>query len=155
MSTSPQIARKEIFALLDAGWTAGAPAIMGGVPQVRYQGVEERTLPGAVEYWARASTQMVTTGQRAHQMNPTPGQSPVVFETNGVILIQIFAPMKNRDSYAKGELLAELAQCMFMATETVSGVWFRNPRINELENDGTWYRWNVIVDYQFNQIRGA
>lgn len=157
MSTTPQNARKEIFALIASGWAAKAPAIVApaAAPEMRYQGIEEGALPGAQKFWARSSTQLVTTRQSAHMMLPEPGQSPVEYATAGVVFVQIFAPMKGIGSYAKGELLAELGQCMFMATETASGVWFRNPRINELTNDGTWYRWNVIADYQFNQVKGA
>lgn len=157
MTATPQQARKEIFALIAAEWAAKAPAIVAplAVPEVRWQGVEKAALPGATKFWARAGTQLATTRQNAHIMPDGPGGSPVQFGTAGIVTIQIFAPMKEPASYAKGELLAELGQCMFMATETASGVWFRNPRINELPSDGTWYRWNVIADFQFNQVKGT
>lgn len=157
MSTTPQNARKLILAHIGAGWAAKAPAIVAPAspPEMRYQGVEEGALPGAAKFWARASTQLVTTRQSAHIMTNDPGGSPVEFATSGVVFVQIFAPMKGPGSYAKGELLAEAAQCMFMATELAQGIWFRNPRINELVPDGTWYRWNVIADFQFNQVKGA
>lgn len=154
MSTTPQGARKEVFALIAAGWGAGAPAIVNALqaPELRFQGLEKEGLPGSTKYWARASTQLATTRQSAF-VNEEAG-CPVEYETAGVVFVQIFAPMTEPTSYAKGELLAELAQRMFMATETASGVWFRNPRINELVPDGTWYRWNVIADFQFNQMKG-
>lgn len=153
MSATPQQARKSILALIWSVWEAKAPAIVSPLPEMRWQGVEEAGLPGALKFWARASTQLATTRQSAHIMPDGPTGSPVEYSSNGVVFVQIFAPMKARDSYAKGELLAALAQCMFMATETSSGVWFRNPRINELPSDGTWYRWNVIADFQFNQVK--
>lgn len=155
MSARPQQARKEVFALIAARWAAGASTIVAPLqaPELRFQGVEKAGVPGATKYWARASTQLATTRQAAFAMNG-PGQSSPVYDTAGVVFVQIFAPMSVLDSYAKGELLAELAQCMFMATETASGVWFRNPRINELPNDGTWYRWNALADFQFNQVKG-
>lgn len=157
MSATPQQARKEVFSLIDGIWKAKAPAIMAplALPEMRWQGVEKGAPPGATKYWARSSTQLATTKQSAHMMPPEPGQSPVEFGTAGVVFIQIFAPMSEQGSYAKGELLASLGQCMFMAAETPSGVWFRNPRINELVPDGTWYRWNVLADYHFNQVKGA
>lgn len=154
MTLTPQNARKELFALVEAEWTSKAGAIAGYVPEIRYQGVEEGTLPGADKYWMRASTQTVTTQQRGHRM-PEAGISQPVYDNFGFITLQIFAPMKSVDSYAKGELLAELGQCMFMASETGGSIWFRNPRIRELDHDGTWYRWNVIADYQFSQVKGT
>lgn len=156
MTVTPQNARKEIFERFDTTWAAKAGVIVGGdAPEVRYKGDERKELPGSSKYWARASTQMVDTRQAAHQMPEAPDASNVIYATAGVVIIQIFAPMSERTSYGKGELLAELAQCIFMATETPSAVWFRNPRINELDDDGTWYRWNVIADYQFDQKKGS
>lgn len=157
MSATPQQARRLIFAHIGATWAAKAPAIVtpAPAPEMRYQGVEKGALPGSTKFWAASSTQLVTTRQSAHMMLPEPGGSPVEYATNGVVFIQIFAPMTEAGSYAKGELLAELGQCMFMATELAQGVWFRNPRINELVHDGTWYRWNVIADFQFNQVKGT
>ena len=156
MSTTPQGARKAIFAAVDARWASGSPAIVAPsqAPELRFQGQEKGELPLATNYWARVSTQLATTRQSAHVVDQVEA-SPVEFETRGVVFIQIFAPMTEPTSYAKGELLAELAQRMFMASETANGVWFRNPRINELVPDKTWYRWNVIADYQFNQVKGA
>jgi hypothetical protein len=154
MSTlTPQQARKEMFAYVNALWAARSASIAGSVPEIRYQGFEVAALPGADKYWMRAMTTTVTTRQSGHQLPDAPYGSPVVYTNFGFITLQIFAPMKSPDAWGKGELLAELGQCMFMATETQNGIWFRNPRIREINNDGTWYRWNVISDYQFDQVR--
>lgn len=153
MTISQPTARKEIFALVAAGWEA-AEDIVDYAPEVRYQGVEEAELPGSNLYWMRASTQNVMTTQVGHSM-PEDGVSEVVYRTVGFVTLQVFAPMNIRGSYEKGELLSTLGQRMFMASETPGAVWFRNPRIRELNNDGTWYRWNVIADYQFDQSKGA
>ena len=153
MSIQPQAARKEIFARIAGCWAASD--ILDPMPELRFQGAEKPGLPGAEKYWARASTQLVATRNSAHIMSDEPGASPAEFLTTGLVFIQIFAPMKTVNSYAKGELLAELGQRMFMAANTNSGVWFRNPRINELSPDGSWYRWNVVSEYQFNQVKGT
>lgn len=139
--------------MVDACWTAKTPAIVDYVPEIRFQGVELAALPGADKYWMRVSTQGVASPQRGHRM-PEVGVSKPVYDNLGFITLQIFAPMTSVDSYAKGELLAEVGQGMFMASETGGSIWFRNPRIRENDNDGTWYRWNVIADYQFSQVKG-
>lgn len=151
---TPQEARKEMFAMVDWNWTSKSENIIGSVPEMRYQGDEEPELPGAENFWSRASTTTVTTRQRGHRLPEGPGASQAVYDNFGFITIQIFAPMKSKSAWSKGELLAELGQCMFMASETGGGIWFRNPRIREILNDGTWYRWNVIADYQFSQVKG-
>lgn len=150
---APQTARREIFALFAAGWSAGAATIVGSAVPVRYQGVEERTPPGALEYFVRASTQLADTGQSGFAIAEHTARG-VRFTTDGVAIFQVFAPMKSPGAYAKGELLATLAQGIFMGAQTSSGVWFRRPRINELDDDGTWYRWNVMTDFQFDQAKG-
>ena len=155
MTLTPQQARKQMFALVEGVWDAKAEAIVGYRPEIRYQGVEEGNPPGAGKFWMRIGTTTVTTRQSGHRMPDGPEGSPVVYDTYGFITLQMFAPMKSKDSWAKGELLAELGQCMFMASETGGSVWFRNPRIRELNNDGTFYRWNVIADYQFSQVKGT
>jgi hypothetical protein len=86
-------------------------------------------------------------------MMPQVGISQPVYDNLGYITLQIFAPMNSPLAWSKGELLAELGQCMFMAAETSGGIWFRNPRIRTLDNDGSWYRWNVIADYEFSQVK--
>lgn len=155
MFISPQAARKEMFALVDAAWQAGAGTIVGGdAPEIRYEGFEKPALPGAENFWMMASTTNVTTRQSGHQLPDGPDASKVVYDCFGFITLQVFAPMKSPDSWSKGELLSELGQCMFMASETPGAVWFRNPRIIKNGNDGTWYRWNVIADYQFSHTKG-
>jgi len=158
MSTStfltPQEARKEMFALVAACWANKAGAIVSPVPEVRYQGVEEAALPGSSHYWMRVGTTTVTTRQSGFRSPDAPDGSQVVYDNYGFITLQMFAPMKGKDTWNKGELLSQLGQGMFMASETGGGVWFRNPRIRELNNDGTWFRWNVIADYQFSQVKG-
>lgn len=150
---APPTARREVFALFAAGFAAEAATIVGSAVDVRYQGVEEPMSPGALEYFVRASTQLADTGQSGFVVAEHAAKG-VRFTTDGVAIFQVFAPMKSPGAYAKGELLASLVQRIFMSAETPSGVWFRRPRINELENDGTWYRWNVLTDFQFDQAKG-
>lgn len=155
MTLTYQQARKEMFAKVNDCWQAHAGDIVSPIPEIRWQGVEEGALPGADKFWMRVGTNTVTTRQSGHMSPDAPGGSPVVYDTYGFITLQMFAPMKGKDTWSKGELLSELGQRMFMASETGGGVWFRNPRIRELNNDGTWYRWNVIADYQFSQTKGS
>lgn len=155
MSATPPQARKEIFARVQTCWDAGAGAIVDPIPELRFQGVEKPALPGGTKFWARASTQLADTRQRGHTMPDDAAPSQPFYQTDGAVFVQIFAPMKAPGDYAKGELLATLAQRMFMGYRTASGVTFYRPRMIELPNDGTWYRWNAIADFEFNQVKGT
>lgn len=153
MTVSAPNARREMFAHINACWQADTLAIVGYVPEIRWQGLEKKTVPGADKFWMRASTQEVDTNHSGFAV-PQFGVSDVVYDTDGVVTLQIFAPMKERTAYDLGEKLAQVGRRAFMATSTPSAVWFRRPRVRELDNDGTWYRWNVIADYHFSQVKG-
>lgn len=157
MIFSPQDARQEMAKLLSDTWTAKAGTIVGGaVPELRFQGIEKGATPGSTKYWARFGAYMDDTRQSAFQMDETTAYG-VRFQTSGVAICQVFAPMTlagDNATFYKGAKLAELVQCVFMAANTPSGIWFRRPRIQELDNDGTFYRWNVIVDFYFDQAKG-
>jgi hypothetical protein len=149
MPTNPTNARDEIFRHFTDNFDASA--IVDPVV-IRYQGFERGEVPK--KYWVRLSSQQVTSPQSAHIMTDEPGASPVAYDTNGLVFVQVFAPMSEEDSYRKGELIATLARDIFRAVETPSGVWFRNARFNELDPDGKHYRWNVKVEYQFSERKG-
>lgn len=153
MTVSAPNARREMFAHVNTCWQANTTAIVGYIPEIRWQGLEKSGLPGSDKYWMRASTREVDTRHKGHRL-PVAGLSEVVYDTEGVITLQIFAPMRQRTAYDLGEKLAHEGRKIFMAASTPSAVWFRRPRVVELDNDGTWYRWNVSADYQFSQVKG-
>lgn len=157
MSSSAPEARDDVFRLFTEGWTL-ADDIVGESVELRYQGVLFG--PGGTalppidpgRYWARLSMRNVMSRQSAFVIDQVEGESPIVFESNGLLFVQVFAPMSAVDGFAKGLLLAKLAQAIFRAAETPSGVIFRNVRISELEDDTKSYRWNVIAEYEFDEI---
>lgn len=149
MPTTPTNARDEIFRLFTDDFDVSA---IVDECVVRYQGNERGDPPK--KYWVRISTQQVTSPQAAHIMRDEPGASPIAYDTNGLVFVQVFAPMSDEDSFRKGELIATKARDIFRAVETPSSVWFRNARFNELDPDGKHYRWNVKVEYQFSERKG-
>lgn len=147
MPSNPSLARDEVFGFFTAGFV--------DLPKpcdLRYQGKINPVAPRG--YWARISFQQVMSGQSAFAVDNTPnGECPQVFETSGLIYVQVFAPITERDAFHFGDLLATKARDIFRSAGTPSGVWFRNARANELPfraND-TEYRWNVVVEYEYDE----
>ncbi len=151
MTATPQQAREEVYELFTNDWKASAGVILNPIPEIRYQGKEKGEVPQGA--FVRISMQQVRSSQSAHTMRDDPEASGTQYTTYGLIFVQVFVPVSLRDGYFKGELLATFARDIFRARETPSGVWFRNARFNELEPEGSKHRWNVSVEYEYNEIK--
>jgi hypothetical protein len=140
---TPNEARGEAFTLFEAGWNAAG--IIDPTPEVRWQGKAEGEPPRS--YFARVS--MVQASTRQASFAETDAASKTKYDNQGHIIVQVFAPMNAEDAFYNGGLLAAKARDIFRRVETPSGMWFRNMRVNELSNDGEYFRWNVIIEYWF------
>jgi hypothetical protein len=130
----------EVKTGLDAGW----PAIVGTMPELRWQGRETTPPPDGGVYWARVSQQTVLERQQ------TLGKlGERKFESCGLIFVQIFCPRSSVESFEKGRQLAQVARNVFRGQN--SGVWFRNARINELDPEQGFWRFNVVSEYEFTE----
>ena len=146
MPSNPSLARDEVFEFFTSEFVdLSKPCAM------RYQGKINEAAPRS--YWARISMQSVMSQQTAFALTDEPGECPQVFETNGLIYVQVFAPITERDAFHYGDLLATKARDIFRRAGTASGVWFRNARAVELpfRAGDTEYRWNVVVEYEYDE----
>lgn len=140
----------DMFALFNAAWQ-NSNAIVGSVPEVRWQGVEERDVPPANAYWCRVSTQNVIDRQATLKSGVDSGQQRR-YTSQGLLFVQLFCPMSDARAMEKGRQLAELARAAFRGVESPNGVWFRNARINELAPADNAYRFNIVVEYEYDDI---
>lgn len=145
-ATYPQ-AIDEMYGLFNAAWTAGAPAIVGYLPEVRWSGVEKEGAPETKKYWCRVSSQTVIERQITFR-NGTDKR----YQTDGLLFVQIFAPMSDAKSMENLRSLAVVARNAFRGKTTSSMIWFRNVRINEFGPDSKAYRCNVVAEYQYDEI---
>lgn len=141
----------EMFTLFTAAWDANTVAIVGSVPAVYYQGVEQPGRPSRNIYWARASIQSIIEQQTSHKIGIAPDQNRR-YTATGLFILQLFCPMSDFSSIVKGRQLAEVARNAFRGKTTAGNVWFRNARINELPPDNDNYRFNIIVEYEYDDI---
>ena len=151
MTASYIEAKDAMFALFNTAWQAGAGAIVGSVPEIRWQGVEGRDLPPTDDYWCRVSLQTLRRKQATLGL-PTGDADIKRYTVFGLIFVQVFCPMALSDAGAKGELLAQLAQNAFSGKTTDNGVWFRNTVINELPATDDYYIFNVVAEYTYDDI---
>lgn len=132
----------EIFGAFKDVW-ANTDDIVGYVPVIRWPGIEEGT-PDASKFWTRISQQTVLSGQK------TLSNTTRIFETSGLIFIQIFCPKSIVNSFNLGRQLAQKALETFRSR--TSNVRFINARIQELPSEENFYRFNVVSEYDYWEV---
>ena len=149
-ATYPQ-AEDEMFQLAQDAWDAGAPAIVGYTPELRFEGRESTLKPINDRYWARVSVSPVGEGQATlSDCVAVAGQKR--YENVGNVFVQIFALMTDELGAEKARLLADLMKNAFRGKTTPSACWFKNCRFNKLANENKFFRYNVVAEYEFQEI---
>ncbi len=148
MTTDYVSAVDQMFSLFLAAFTAGAPAIAGYMPEIRWQNVDEGTTPDASKYWCRVSQQTVIEEQTA--LAGSDGKTR--YTASGLIFVQLFCPIADISASSKGRKLAVIARNAFRGKTTSGKVWFRNVRINELPKETSAIRFNVVAEYEYDEI---
>lgn len=138
----------QMFALFNVAFLASAPAVVGYVPDIRWQGINEGTKPDAAKYWCRVSQQTVIEEQTT--LAGSDGKKR--YTASGLVFVQLFCPIADVEASPKGRLLAVIARNAFRGKTTSGKVWFRNVRINELSNEESAVRFNVVAEYEYDEI---
>lgn len=150
MITHPQQALDAMFKLFNDKWKAGATAIVGYVPQIVWPLTDVRAIPAADKYWCRVSTQSV--GEPLASLSEVVEPGKRMYEPFGLLFIQLFVPKSDAQAAVRGLALATLARNSFKGVQTPNGVWFRESKINNLPDEEKSYRFNIIVEYEYNEI---
>lgn len=148
MTTNYVDAIDQMFSLFNSAWNAETMAIVGYVPDVRWPGVEEPGTPDASKYWARVSQQTVIEEQST--ISDDNGKRR--YTASGLIFVQLFCPKSEAAAMENGRKLAIIARNSFRGKTTSGKVWFRNARINELAPEESAYRFNVVAEYEYDEV---
>jgi hypothetical protein len=141
----------QMFALFHTAWDSGSTPIVGSVPAVHWPGVEPKQPPGKSDFWARISTQHVDDTLASHRSGDLP-EHKQRYTVSGLLFIQVFGPANDSEAMDKARRLAMVARDAFRGVETSGNVWFRDSRINELPSEEDWYRFNVIVEFEYDDF---
>ena len=142
-------AADEIYGLLNDAWQAGAAAFNEGeVPRIVWP-YKSESAPSVDTVWARVSRQTVREGQSTLQDDGSKR-----YTSDGLLFVQIFAPLRDGKAGWRLQRLAMLARDCFRGQSTPGGVWFRNMRIQELKPDAKSYQIKVVTEYQYDEIGG-
>jgi len=142
-------AADEMYAVLNDAWRAGSGEFNDGhVPPIRWPYKFEDKKQAVTEVWARVSRQTVREGQA------TLRDGVKRFTSDGLLFVQIFAPLNDAKAGWRLQRLAMLARNSFRGVSTPGGVWFRNTRIQELPSDAKAYQIKVVTEYQYDELGG-
>lgn len=136
----------EINALFLNAWNAETTAIVGYVPEIRWQNVQQRPIPDGSKFWVRVSKDTVFEQQRTL----SPGFRK--YEATGLIFVQLFCPKSNHQAFELGQQLAVVARNAFRGKSTENCIWFRNVRINEIPPEELFYRINIIAEFEYDEL---
>lgn len=139
MSLTLTQARDEIMAVFKTAWdTTGY--------QVFYTD-QGGPGPSNRDPWARALVQH-NTGFEATLRG---AEQTRRYRRLGLITVQLFTPAG--DSLSSADTLGKLILDAFEGKATPGGVWFRNARYNEVGPDGDFYQCNVLVEFEYDEIK--
>lgn len=117
-------------------------------PNVRLPAPPAAVSPdGHAEPWIRYNFEPVTGGQTT--LAGDDGQAK--FATRGVIIHQIFVPPYQGLGVALA--IAESVKAVYDGVSSVGGVWFRNTRSNNVGLSGSWYQYNISVNFDYDTKR--
>ena len=152
MTTTYSNAIDEINAAFWQDWnSAKSSSVVGYVPDIRWQNVEEASTPDGSKFWGRVSTQTVFEEQTTlSTCEGAPGQKR--YTSSGLVFVQIFCPKSNAQANEFGKKLSEVARSSFRGKSTPGNVWFRNVRINELPPEDLFYRFNVVAEFEYDEL---
>lgn len=79
------------------------------------------------------------------------GQGSRIFERRGFVRIEVYSRITNglQESYQ----LAKVASDAYEGRSSDNGVWFRRVRISEMGKDGIFNRVDVIVDFEYHEMK--
>lgn len=144
-------ARNEINSLFLTAWNLYSATIVSYVPEIRWQGVQYRDLPDGSKFWVRVSKQTVFEEQTTlSACEGAPGQKR--YTASGLVFVQIFCPKSNTQAFELGQELAKIARNAFRGKTTPGKIWFRNVRINELNPEELYERFNVVTEFEYDEL---
>lgn len=152
MTTTYSAAVDSMFGLINTAWIDKSADIVGygSVPNLYWQGNEPAEKPAKDKFWGRVSAQNVGERQTTLKTGIASNENRR-YTSTGLLFIQIFCPMSDVQAMEKGRLLSEMVRNCFRGKEAGS-VWFRNSRINELPPADDMYRFNIVVDYEYDSL---
>lgn len=136
----------EMFNRAKTGVASVAAVVGIATPWVRYFGRDAETVPPASKFGVEVSQVTATSRQTAF------GVAARRYTTTGTLYIKVFAPQAGANGYEIGRRWADGIKNTFRSGQTTAKVWYRNARVQELLPEKGAYRFNVAIDYIYDEL---
>lgn len=141
-----------MFVTFKTAWDADAAAIVGYLPDVRYEGVpddesDDKRHAKQSKYWARLTVRNAV--ERQATLGSPHGPGTHEYESFGTIAIQLFLPKKDDTALVVGRRLGMLVRNAFRGVASGDEVWFTDATLRERNPEDRWYRIDVTATYRF------
>ena len=123
--------------------TTGAKSIVGYIPEIRWQGVEENSKPDKSKFWVNIYQQTILDQQSAFC-----GNGEKTYTNEGLVFVYLFCPKSTNDGMTNGRKLSIIIRDCFRSKRD-KDIWFRNSKIEELPPEAHFYRFLITSEYQF------
>ena len=138
MSLTYEAANDDMLAIMKAAWDATGY-------NLHYESVKQQRDTDN-DPWAAVSIR-----HALGQQSSLGGIGSRRFTRNGTIFVQIFTLIGK--SLQEAYQLAKIVGDAYEGQASANGVWFRDIRVNEIGRDGTFYQMNVLIDFQYDEIK--
>lgn len=134
----------DISAIFKTAWdTTGFPVDYENIADA-----EDNTFPPDPSTpWARLTIRH-STGRQA-SLSGADGTKR--YDRGGFLTVQVFVPAG--EGLARAYQLGKVVTDAYEGTASTRGVWFRNARVNEIGPDGDWLQVNVLVDFNYDEVK--
>ncbi len=147
MSTTYPEAVDQMYGRIKTQIDTNALPIVGIVPEVRYLGRAKPDIPPPDKMYLEVNVITNTSRQSGF------GVTKRLYTTTGTLYAKLFAPMATPNNFRLAMLLADMLKKSFEIKELSASVWYRNARIVELIPERGFYRFNLTVDYNYDERR--
>ena len=150
MTLTFPLAVDEILSEFATAWPASA-VIVGYQPEVAWPEIELPQKPNGDKFWARVSITPVDEPQTSLSCDVKENGNRR-YTAAGLVFVQLFCPKVVDGAGDKGKKLAQFVKQIYRGKRTPGGIIFRNVRINKPPNEDTWYRFNVVAEYEYDEV---
>lgn len=131
-------------------WSSDEISNLNILTDIRFPNIQTEHLPEKDRFWIRPNIYTVSDGQKS--LSDCVGeQNGRRYLVEGFAIIQLFVPKTHLNAAMICGQVAQILKNNFRRNNEPD-IWFRNCVINELEPENLWLRYNITVEFQYDEF---